>query len=60
MMKLFLFRDLSGYSMDTDLRDLENSLEHFYDKSESPKLLEIKTPRLLNDKILLNYFDFIS
>ena len=48
------------YAVVSDLRDLENSLEHFYDKSETPKLLEIKTPRLLNDKILLDYFDFIS
>ena len=48
------------YAVVSDLSDLENSLEYFYDKSESPKLLEIKTPRLLNDKILLNYFDFIS
>ena len=32
----------------------------FYEPSERPKLLEISTPRLLNDKILLGYFDFIS
>jgi len=32
----------------------------FYEPSEGPKLLEVSTPRLLNDKILLGYFDFIS
>ena len=32
----------------------------FYEPSERPRLLEISTPRLLNDKILLGYFDFIS
>ncbi|MCM4168200.1 2-succinyl-5-enolpyruvyl-6-hydroxy-3-cyclohexene-1-carboxylate synthase [Arenibacter antarcticus] len=35
-------------------------LDDFYAKSNCPKILEIKTPRLLNDKILLSYFDFIS
>ncbi len=39
---------------------LENVFEDFYKKSERPKLLEINTPRLLNNKILLHYFDFIS
>jgi 2-succinyl-5-enolpyruvyl-6-hydroxy-3-cyclohexene-1-carboxylate synthase len=40
--------------------DLQNALVDFYEVSEKPKILEIKTPRLLNDKILLSYFDFIS
>ena len=44
--------------------DSENSLNFatsaFYEPSERPKLLEVSTPRLLNDKILLGYFDFIS
>jgi len=44
----------------SDKTDLKNALGNFYRKSEVPKILEIKTPRLLNDKILLSYFDFIS
>ncbi|WP_298503334.1 2-succinyl-5-enolpyruvyl-6-hydroxy-3-cyclohexene-1-carboxylic-acid synthase [uncultured Maribacter sp.] len=40
--------------------ELETNLKNFYKMSEKPKLLEVKTPRLLNDKILLGYFDFIS
>lgn len=32
----------------------------FYEPSERPRLIEVSTPRLLNDKILLGYFDFIS
>ncbi len=44
----------------TDEISLKSSLRGFYKKSNSPKLLEIDTPRLLNNKILLNYFDFIS
>jgi len=34
-------------------------LDNFYDNTMVPKLLEIKTPRILNNKILLSYFDFI-
>jgi len=39
---------------------LKLATSHFYEPSEQPRLLEISTPRLLNDKILLGYFDFIS
>ncbi|WP_394972264.1 2-succinyl-5-enolpyruvyl-6-hydroxy-3-cyclohexene-1-carboxylic-acid synthase [uncultured Croceitalea sp.] len=39
---------------------LEEELKTFYESSNGPKLLEIFTPRMLNDKILLGYFDFIS
>ncbi|WP_425237334.1 2-succinyl-5-enolpyruvyl-6-hydroxy-3-cyclohexene-1-carboxylic-acid synthase [Ulvibacterium sp.] len=41
-------------------KDLENALKFFYAQSDKPKLLEVRTPRLLNDKILLGYFDFLS
>ncbi|WP_291868550.1 2-succinyl-5-enolpyruvyl-6-hydroxy-3-cyclohexene-1-carboxylic-acid synthase [Maribacter sp.] len=40
--------------------ELSEGLKNLYRLSENPKLLEVKTPRLLNDKILLGYFDFIS
>jgi len=40
--------------------DLKQELATFYQVSESPKLLEIRTPRLENNKILLTYFDFLS
>jgi 2-succinyl-5-enolpyruvyl-6-hydroxy-3-cyclohexene-1-carboxylate synthase len=40
--------------------DLKKALNTFYDSSDRPKVLEIKTPRKLNDRILLAYFDFIS
>ena len=40
--------------------ELEDSLENFYSKSNKPKILEVSTPRVLNNKILLGYFDFIS
>ncbi|MEJ1222093.1 2-succinyl-5-enolpyruvyl-6-hydroxy-3-cyclohexene-1-carboxylic-acid synthase [Sediminicola sp. 1XM1-17] len=41
-------------------KDLGSELSDFFAKSDKPKLLEIKTPRVLNNKILLSYFDFIS
>lgn len=44
----------------TDDTSLEKALKNFYNTSNNVKLLEIKTPRLENNKILLNYFDFIS
>ncbi len=43
-----------------DGESLESALPAFYQKSDAPKLMEIRTPRLLNDKILRDYFDFIS
>jgi len=49
-----------GFESVSNKMDLQNALADFYEVSEKPKILEIKTPRLLNDKILLSYFDFIS
>lgn len=48
------------YSVATDREELENVLAHFYMESKAPKLLEIKTPRLMNHKTLLGYFDCLS
>ena len=35
---------------------LKWALKSFFNSSRSPKILEIKTPRKINDSILLNYF----
>ena len=40
--------------------EIDRKLTDFFTNSERPKLLEITTPRLINDKILLNYFDFMK
>lgn len=48
------------YQMAENEKDLGTALTTFFDKSDKSKLLEIKTPRVLNNKILLSYFDFIS
>ncbi|WP_350286047.1 2-succinyl-5-enolpyruvyl-6-hydroxy-3-cyclohexene-1-carboxylic-acid synthase [uncultured Croceitalea sp.] len=39
---------------------LKGELSTFYSISSKPKVLEITTPRKQNNKILLDYFDFIS
>ncbi|HMB63045.1 MAG TPA: 2-succinyl-5-enolpyruvyl-6-hydroxy-3-cyclohexene-1-carboxylic-acid synthase [Eudoraea sp.] len=49
-----------AHSRATDMESLTLALSSFYAESETPKLLEVSTPRLINDKILLAYFDFIS
>ena len=43
-----------------DEQELTKGLDNFYATSLKPKILEISTPRLVNNKILLGYFDFIS
>ena len=43
-----------------DLQGLQGLLPSFLDTGTGPKLLEISTPRIENNKILLGYFDFIS
>lgn len=52
------------HNIDYLFSDSEKSLNFamsvFYEPSERPRLIEVSTPRLLNDKILFGYFDFIS
>jgi len=40
--------------------ELAEELSGFYSESSQPKLLEIFTPKNLNDEILLKYFEFIK
>jgi len=39
---------------------LQECLANFFEKSDKPRLLEIFTPRQLNDEVLLNYFKEIK
>lgn len=48
------------YQVASSQDDLEARLLEFYKSSERPKLLEVQTPRLLNDEILLGYFRFLA
>ncbi|SFZ94237.1 2-succinyl-5-enolpyruvyl-6-hydroxy-3-cyclohexene-1-carboxylate synthase [Flaviramulus basaltis] len=39
---------------------LKLALKAFYKEDDKPKLLEIFTPKHINDEVLLNYFEFIK
>ena len=39
--------------------EVEAALRDFYSEGEKPRVLEIFTPRKLNDEVLLNYFSFM-
>ena len=49
-----------GYTAVRDIGQLTGALAGFYGESDRPKILEVFTPRKLNNKILLDYFKFIS
>lgn len=44
----------------TSEKEVISVLPDFFQQKTGPSLLEVVTPRILNDKILLGYFDFIS
>ncbi len=48
------------YTQVADEAGLEKALKTFFNKSEHPKLLEITTPRTLNDKVLKEYFKILK
>lgn len=54
--------EMYGFDYNTAENEIEvnNSLKDFFKVSNKPKLLEIFTPRTVNDDILLNYFKFIK
>ena len=43
-----------------DASGLTEAMSDFFQESKHPKILEVQTPRELNDQILLGYFEFIS
>jgi len=48
------------YESIIDENILKSSLETFYLDDGHPKLLEIFTPKRINDEVLLNYFEFVK
>ncbi len=48
------------YSCVNEENSLKSELTEFFAGTGMSKLLEIKTPRIMNNKILIGYFDFIS
>ena len=47
------------YCVANDEDSLENELETFFENNNAPKLLEVFTPRKLNDTLLLDYFKYL-
>ena len=48
------------YAAASSSEEIEQALNGFFDTSEKPRLLEIFTPRKVNDEVLLNYFSFMK
>lgn len=48
------------YAFAEDSQTLEKQLEIFYTDINKPKLLEIFTPKGMNDKVLKKYFDYLK
>ncbi len=49
-----------AYKSVSDETSLKLALKSFYIDDNQPKLLEIFTPKQINDDVLLNYFEFIK
>lgn len=47
------------YTTDNEQK-LKKRLQSFFEPSIKPKLLEIFTPRLINDRVLLEYFEYLT
>lgn len=47
------------YTVAYDLEEVDKELPLFFKRNDSPQLIEIFTPRLENDKVLLGYFDYL-
>jgi 2-succinyl-5-enolpyruvyl-6-hydroxy-3-cyclohexene-1-carboxylate synthase len=41
-------------------KTLKQRLPEFFQTADRPKLLEVQTPRTVNDNVLLDYFEFLS
>lgn len=49
-----------GYNVATNETELTSRLKSFYAEDNQPKLLEVFTPKHVNDEVLIDYFKFIS
>ena len=49
-----------NYYRASNEKELETVLDDFFELENQPKILEIFTPRELNDEVLLNYFKHIK
>lgn len=49
-----------NYSTASSKAELDTALDNFFETNHQPQLLEIFTPRTINDEVLLNYFHFLK
>ncbi len=54
--------EMYGFQYDSaqSSEEIESVLNEFFSSSQKPKLLEIFTPRKINDEVLLEYFNFMK
>ncbi|GAA4882396.1 2-succinyl-5-enolpyruvyl-6-hydroxy-3-cyclohexene- 1-carboxylic-acid synthase [Flaviramulus aquimarinus] len=54
--------DMYGFKYESasDELSLESALKTFYSEADQPKLLEVFTPKNINDQVLLDYFEFLK
>ena len=48
------------YQLTSSEKQLKLQLKTFFKDSDKPKVLEVFTPRTINDEVLLEYFKFIK
>lgn len=48
------------YAKAHDLAEVDRELPLFFERNDRPQLIEIFTPRLENDKVLLAYFEYLK
>ncbi|SEA07281.1 2-succinyl-5-enolpyruvyl-6-hydroxy-3-cyclohexene-1-carboxylic-acid synthase [Psychroflexus halocasei] len=48
-----------NYAKVDNMKDLENTLPQFFSQKDNPQLLEIMTPTEVNDKVLLDFFNYL-
>lgn len=48
-----------NYTEAHNLAEINEEIPLFFERNEAPQLIEIFTPRLENDKVLLGYFDYL-
>ncbi|NNC49229.1 MAG: 2-succinyl-5-enolpyruvyl-6-hydroxy-3-cyclohexene-1-carboxylate synthase [Flaviramulus sp.] len=49
-----------NYESAKDASTLKSTIKLFFQESKKPKLLEIFTPKDINDEVLLNYFEYLK
>ncbi|PJX24631.1 2-succinyl-5-enolpyruvyl-6-hydroxy-3-cyclohexene-1-carboxylic-acid synthase [Psychroflexus sp. S27] len=48
-----------NYAKVDNMKDLENKLFQFFSQKDNPQILEIMTPTEVNDKVLLDFFNYL-